>query len=68
MSDRSDLMEVALHLQECKRLLLAERFGVLLIILDKMTDLVARFQDELILDKMTDLVDQFQDEDIIAVV
>lgn len=46
MSDRSDLMEVALRLQECKQLVMSPRFVSLRVLLDKATDLVAMFQDE----------------------
>ncbi len=45
MSDRSDLMDVARRLQECKRLVMSERFVGLRVVLDKATDMVAMFQD-----------------------
>ncbi len=46
MSDRSDLMDVAQRLQECKRLVMSERFVNLSVLLNKATDLVAVFQDQ----------------------
>lgn len=46
MSDRSDLMETALRLQECQRLMIADRFVAIRILLDKTTDLVAEYQDQ----------------------
>lgn len=66
MSDISDLIEVALHLQAAKALLLSERFVPLLIVLDKATDLVAQMQDQDNLPKFADIIGLYADDEIPA--